>query len=680
HRGADGGRQEHAGAAAAAAFRRRSRERPARRPRRPEPAARVAPPERRAGAAGSVPVLAHHPRERGVRPGRRRRRRRGRRGRLGRRGGGPRPRPRRHAARPRDRGGRARHHALRRPEAARDAGPRPRRRSTCARARRRPLQRRRGHRARHPRSPARLPARAHHHPRGPSPDDREGGRSDRRAGRGPRRRPRRSRVPARARRRLRRSFPPAGARGRAGGDLTGDGEQIGKAYDSRLIRRLWAYVQPYRGVAWLTLLLSAVQQALSLAQPYLLKIGIDRYVEPRDMAGLSRLALWFVAAIAGEFLAFYGQQYLTMVVAQRSLADLRGAVFERLQRFPMRFFDRNPVGKVVSRVTTDVDVLSEMFAAGARSIALDGLELPGLVAFMLWIDWRLALASLVLLPPMTFAIDFFRRMARRTYREIRERIARINAYLQESISGMAVIALSAREGRCYAEFEELNAAHRDANQLSNKLEAALFSIVDSVSTVSVAAMLLEGARLRQVGALEIGTVLAFIQYINQFFVPIRDFSSKYAVMQSSMTAAERIFGLLDEEVEPETAASRRPPAARGEIVFDHVWFASRGEDWVLRDVSFRIAPGERIAIVGATGSGKTTIIKLIERLYDVQRGRVLVDGMDVRDWERRALRRRTAVVLQDVFLFNGSVADNLTLGRPDISRERLEAAARHPHA
>ena len=433
-------------------------------------------------------------------------------------------------------------------------------------------------------------------------------------------------------------------------------------------------------MAWLVLLLSAVQQALSLAQPYLLKVGIDRYVVPGDVAGLSRLALWFVGAIAGEFLAFYGQQYLTMVVAQRSLADLRGAVFECLQRFPMRFFDRNPVGKVVSRVTTDVDVLSEMFAAGAMTIALDGLKLLGVIGFMLWIDWRLALASLVLLPPMAFAIDFFRRMARRTYREIRERIARINAYLQESISGMSVIALSAREGRCYAEFEGLNASHRDANQLSNKLEAALFSIVDSVSTVSVAAMLLEAARLRQVHALEIGTVIAFIQYINQFFVPIRDFSSKYAVMQSSMTAAERIFALLDEETEPESATPRRPPAPRGEIVFEHVWFAYRGEDWVLRDVSFRIAPGERIAIVGATGSGKTTIIKLIERLYDVQRGRVLVDGIDVRDWERRALRRRTAVVLQDVFLFNGSVADNLTLGRPDISRERLEAAARHVNA
>jgi ATP-binding cassette subfamily B multidrug efflux pump len=446
-----------------------------------------------------------------------------------------------------------------------------------------------------------------------------------------------------------------------------------------LLRRLWRFVRPYRSAAWCTLALSTAQQLLSLLQPYLLKIGVDRYVSTGDLAGLGRLGWLFMAAIAGEFLAYYGQQYLTMVVAQGSLAELRGAVFARLQQLPMRYFDRNPVGKVVSRVTTDVDVLSEMFAAGAMTIALDGLKLLGIVAFMLWIDWRLALASLVLLPPMVFAIDFFRRMARRTYREIRERIARINGYLQESISGMEVIALSAREAQCFEEFRRLNADHRDSNQLANRLEAALFSVVEAVSTVSVAVMLFRAAGLGTT-AVQIGTVWAFIQYINQFFVPIRDFSAKYAVMQSSMTAAERIFSLLDVEIEPAPAAPAPVPAPRGEIVFDHVWFAYRGDDWVLRDVSFRIAPGERVAIVGATGSGKTTIIKLLDRLYDVQRGRILVDGVDVREWDLSALRRRTAVVLQDVFLFNGSVADNITLGRRDIPLDRVEAAARHVNA
>ena len=455
--------------------------------------------------------------------------------------------------------------------------------------------------------------------------------------------------------------------------------ELGRAYDGQVIRKLWTYVQPYRGVFWAALVLSPVNQVFSLVQPYLLKVGIDRYVEGHDPAGLRRLGYLFMVAIAGEFVSYYWQQYLTMVVAQRSLADLRVALFAHLQRLPMRFFDANPVGRVVSRVTTDVDVLNEMFAAGAMTIVLDVLKLGGIVGFMLWINWRLAMVSLVLLPVMVLAIDFFRRMARRTYREIRERISKINGYLQEAISGMTVIALSAREDRMLAEFDRLNDEHRESNHLSNKLEASLFSLVEAVSTVSIALMLWRGGVLHGSGLVEIGTVVAFIQYIQQFFVPIRDFSAKYAVMQSSMTAAERIFSLLEEAPE-EVPAATRTGTGHGEIVFEHVWFAYKGETWVLRDVSFRIAPGEHMAIVGATGSGKTTLIKLLDRLYDVQRGRILVDGVDVREWDRTALRRRIAVVLQDVFLFSGTIASNLTLGREDITRDAVETAATQVNA
>jgi ATP-binding cassette subfamily B protein len=457
-------------------------------------------------------------------------------------------------------------------------------------------------------------------------------------------------------------------------------EQAGKAYDLRILRRLWGSVRPYRRIFWLALLLSPVQQAFGLVQPYLVKLGIDGYIQQGDAAGLRQLGFLFLAAVVGEFAAYYWQQYLTMVVAQRSLADLRVGLFARVQRFPMRFFDRNPVGRVVSRLTTDVDVLQEMFAAGAMTIVLDALGVVGIVGFMLWINWRLALVSLALLPVMIAAIDYFRRMARRTYRMIRERIGRINGYLQEAISGMTAIALAGREATAFAEFDRLNADHRDANHLSNKLEAALFSFVEAVSTVSVACMLWEGAGLHRVGMVELGTVVAFIQYITRFFVPIRDFSAKYAVMQSSMTAAERVFALLDLPVEPVPAAPRVPVRVRGEIVFDHVWFAYRDEEWVLRDVSLRVGAGERVAIVGATGSGKTTLVKLLDRLYDVQRGRILVDGVDVRDWDPAALRRRIAVVLQDVFLFSGPVQTNITLGRPDIPRAAVEASAVHVNA
>lgn len=455
---------------------------------------------------------------------------------------------------------------------------------------------------------------------------------------------------------------------------------VARAYDRRIMRRMWDFVRPYQGIFWIALVLSPLNQMFSLLQPYLLKVGIDRYVGAKDLDGLRSLAQLFILAIAGEFLSFYGQQYFTMLLAQRSLADMRVSLFRHLQKLPMSYFDRTPVGKVVSRVTTDVDVLNEMFAAGAMTIVLDGLKLAGIVAFMCWMDWQLALASLALCPVMVFAVDYFRRAARRTYREIRERIGRINGYLQEAISGISVIQLSAGEERAYTEFDALNDAHRAANHLSNKLEAALFSLVEAVSTVSVALMLWRGAALHAQGGIELGTVVAFIQYIQQFFVPIRDFSAKYAVMQSSITAAERICELLDAPTEPTPAVPRIPATPRGTIEFDHVWFAYRNEDWVLRDISFKITAGEHLAIVGATGSGKTTLIKLLDRLYDVQRGRVLVDGLDVREWDPTALRRRIAVVLQDVFLFSGTVEQNLTLGNPDIDRATVRRSAQHVNA
>jgi len=457
-------------------------------------------------------------------------------------------------------------------------------------------------------------------------------------------------------------------------------QSLGKAYDARLVRRIWGFVRPYRRVFWAALLLSPLNQAFSLVQPYLVKVGIDTYIGHGDVTGLRSVGLLFVAAIAGEFVAFYAQQYLTMVVAQRSLADLRIALFSHLQRLPMRFFDRTPVGRVVSRLTSDVDVLNEMFAAGAMTIVLDVLKLAGIVAFMLWIEWELAVVSLALLPVMVFAVDFFRRMARRTYREIRARVARINGFLQEAISGMAVLQLSAREAIAADEFRELNAAHRDATHLSNKLESSLFSVVESVSTVSIAFMLWRGGALHVRDAMEIGTLVAFIQYIQQFFVPIRDFSAKYAVMQSAMTAGERIFAVLDVVPEPTPDVPRVPVRRVGAIEFDGVWFAYRDEDWVLRDVSFRVAPGEHVAIVGATGAGKTSIIKLLDRLYDVQRGAIRVDGVDVREWDLATLRAQAAVVLQDVFLFQRSVAENVTLGTAGIDRAKVEAAGRYVNA
>ena len=458
-------------------------------------------------------------------------------------------------------------------------------------------------------------------------------------------------------------------------------EILGKAYDLRLIRRLWRYIRPYKRLFFFAMLLLPLQQAFGLAQPYLMKIGIDRYIAQGDLSGLQAVALLFLGAIVGETIMIFFHYFLTMAVAQRCLADLRVELFSHVQKLPMAYFDRNPVGRLVTRMTTDVDVLQEMFSSGVMTLISDFVMVVWIVGIMFYLHAELALVSLALIPPMAFAINFFRIKARQTYRLIRERIARINAYLGEAISGMAIIQLFAREEKTYREFDELNAAHRDAYHLSNLYEAALYSMVEAAGSVSVALLLWYGGGEVLHGIIGIGTVVAFKEYINRFFVPLRDFSQKYAVMQSAMASAERIFQLLDT---PVTIDSPKKPVIpkpfRGEVVFDDVWFHYKADDPVLKGVSFRIEPGEKIAVVGATGSGKTTTIKLLNRFYDVQKGSIQVSGVDVRDWDLQALRRHIGVVLQDVFLFSGDIRTNLALGDRSVPLERIENAARLANA
>jgi ATP-binding cassette subfamily B multidrug efflux pump len=455
-------------------------------------------------------------------------------------------------------------------------------------------------------------------------------------------------------------------------------QELGKAYDARLIRRLWGYIRPYRRDFWIAMACLPATSLFLLTQPYIMKLSIDRYIAHHDKAGLGMMGLLYGLAVVGEITFLYLQYYFTMLVAQKSLSDLRIDIFTHVQQLEAAFFDRNPVGRLVTRMTTDVDVINEMFAAGAITILMDVVTLFGIIAIMLAIDFWLALVSLSLLPLMLLAINFFRLKARHSYRLIRERIARINAYLQEAISGMAVIQLFVREQQTFRQFDQHNDAHRAANHWSNVYEASLYSMVEAVSSISFALIVWYGGHRILGGALAFGTLVAFIEYVQKFFIPLRDFSSKYAVMQSAMSAAERVFELLDQvpairnTAAPYVPAGRRP---KGRIEFDHVWFAYRHDDFVLRDVSFTITSGEKIAIVGATGAGKTTIIKLLNRFYDVQRGRVLVDGVDVRDWDLPALRRCIGAVAQDVFLFSGTIADNISLQREDIGADAVRRAA-----
>jgi ATP-binding cassette subfamily B protein len=458
-------------------------------------------------------------------------------------------------------------------------------------------------------------------------------------------------------------------------------ENFGKAYDLWLIRRLWRFIVPYRALFGLGLMLLPLQQIFGLAQPIIMKVAIDRYIEGANIWGLGVMGMLFAVVLAGEVVTYYFQYYFTMLVAQKSLADLRVAIFSHVQRLPMSAFDRNPVGRLMTRMTTDVEVLQEMFAAGVMTLVADMIMLIWIVAIMFYLDVRLALVSLALIPLMVLAINFFRIRARITYRLIRERIARVNAYLGEAIPGMSVIQLFVREEKSFREFNELNSAHRDANQLSNMYEASLYSMVEVAGSVSVALLLWYGGGEVLHGVIGIGTLVAFKEYIHRFFVPMRDFSTKYAVMQSAMSAAERIFHLLDTPIEiasPTRAVVARP--FRGEVAFHDVWFGYREGDPVLKGVSFRIDPGEKVAVVGATGAGKTTTIKLLSRFYDVQRGSVTVSGVDVRDWDLQALRRHIGVVLQDVFLFSGDILWNLSLGDQTFSVERMEQAARYANA
>ncbi|HEX5021218.1 MAG TPA: ABC transporter ATP-binding protein [Candidatus Binatia bacterium] len=458
-------------------------------------------------------------------------------------------------------------------------------------------------------------------------------------------------------------------------------EILGKAYDFRLIKRLWQFIRPYKRLFYVSLLLLPLQQALGLAQPYLMKVGIDQYIAGKDLWGLQTVMMLFLGALIGETLAAFAHYYLAMLVAQRCLADLRAAIFSHVQRLPMSYFDRNPVGRLVTRMTTDVDVLQEMFSSGVVTLVADFIMVIWIIGIMFYLHVGLALVSLALIPPMAVAINFFRIKARQTYRQIRERIARINAYLGEAISGMAVIQLFAREEKTFREFDALNANHRDAYHSSNLYEAALYSMVEAAGAVSVGLLLWYGGGEVLHAAIGIGTLVAFKEYLHRFFVPLRDFSQKYAVMQSAMASAERIFQLLDTRVDirtPENASVPKP--FRGEVIFDNVWFRYKADAPVLKGISFRIEPGERVAVVGATGSGKTTTIKLLNRSYDIEQGSIKVGGLDVRQWDLRALRRHIGVVVQDVFLFSGDVRANLALGNSTIPMERIEEAARIANA
>src|SRR5215472_12173914 len=457
-------------------------------------------------------------------------------------------------------------------------------------------------------------------------------------------------------------------------------EILGKAYDARIMRRLLTYVRPYMRLVIAALFLLALFSLVDLIGPALTGYAIDHYIAPKTQSlsltergnGLLLIAGSYLLVLTVGMALRYLHVFILNVMGQRIMLDMRAQMFDHLQHLSLAFFDHNPVGRLMTRLTNDVDSLNEMFTSGAISILSDVLTIVGVTVVLLVINWQLALVTFVVLPPLFWIASYFRKAMRDNFRAIRVRLARINAYVAENIGGMYIVQLFNREQRNFERFDELN---RD--YLKETIRSILYfilfgSITNFFSALAVALIIWYGGGRVLTGALSLGALVAYLQYVDRFFLPIRDLAEKYNILQSAMASSERIFKVIDEP-----ATIQDPLEAKefgntyGEIEFRDVWFAYNPGDWVLKGISFQIRSGERVAFVGATGAGKTSLISLISRFYDVQKGAVLVDGVDVREVRQRDLRQRVGAVLQDPFIFSGTIASNIRLHEEQISDEQV---------
>ncbi|GAM08507.1 putative ABC transporter ATP-binding protein YknV [Geobacter sp. OR-1] len=454
-------------------------------------------------------------------------------------------------------------------------------------------------------------------------------------------------------------------------------EIVGKAYDRALMGRFLAYLRPYRWLVLVTLAILPLTTAAKLAQPLLIKLAIDNHIVTGQMAGVPKIAAGFLGLIMVESLLSFTEVWLLQYIGQRIMQDLRLELFVHVQRLSTSFYDRTPTGSLVTRLTSDVEVLGEMFAAGIITVVGDLLLLAGIVGVMLWMNLRLSLATFSVLPILLWVAFAFRRKMRAAFRQVRSRLAALNSSLNESIGGISVIQLFNRQKSEQEEFRRLNSSYRDANLPVITWDASLYAAVEALSSVAVGLLIWYGGGEIISGALTFGALVAFIQYIEKFFSPIRDLSAKYSVMQGAMAALERLFNLLDtSEYLPEPAAGETisPPHNFSAIEFRDVWFAYKGEEYVLKNFSLTISQGEKIALVGESGGGKTTVTRLLSRLYDVIKGSIAIDGIDLRRMPVAELRQRIGIVLQDPYLFTGSIEDNICLN-DDTIRPRVAKAA-----
>ncbi len=457
-------------------------------------------------------------------------------------------------------------------------------------------------------------------------------------------------------------------------------DPLGQSYDWRLLLRLLRYLRPYRGAVAASFLLILAMAGLDLAGPYLTKVAIDRHITQNDGAGLLRVASLWLLALLAAFAVRFGQVYLLQMTGQRIVFDLRREIFGHLQRLHLAYFDRNPVGRLMTRVSSDVDAVNELFTSGVVTVFGDLFTLCGIMGVMLAMNTRLALTTFAVIPLFFLVTNWFRRGARESFRETRKWVARMNAFLQENLTGMAVVQLFRREERNLRAFADINRKHADANVKAIFYYSVFYPAIDLLAAVAIALILLYGGGRVLAGTLTLGALVAFVQYSERFWRPISDLSEKFNIVQAALASSERIFLLLD--TPPQVV--RRPdsvrlPEVRGRVSFEDVSFAYRDEEWVLKDLAFAVEPGRSLALVGATGAGKTTIISLLARFYDVSRGRVTLDGADIRGLDPQQLRSSLALVLQDVHLFSGTIASNIRLGSP-LSEKTVQQAARAVHA